>query len=699
VRGRLREARAALRRWRESASARSAIDGLLSRASPAEPFEARLLWLAGVVAWVARPGRIEDEAASPARPPQVTRLRHLLNVLDRNPEWKARAARALRATLREMDSLELYCETGLPREPGFWREATERWLRRLLPADPGRDLGRLLLSAFPDEGRIAWLERLDEETLARLAALLSFELGEGEAEGNPLRRDMPDALVYLVSEVASVGLSTPFRRRIGAASFRDLPFYGLARAAEDVARAVRGGDPPALDDGTARLGERLAGCRRAMAAVHAHLDQHGVSTRIVYQLERMEAQIRRAEALLGRLSEAGGAPAAAAAFARLVRDTVESTRLAPLVERNSRLLARKVVDRSAETGAHYIARNRSEYLAMLRSAAGGGLVTAATAWIKLGISVLKAPAFVEGVLASLNYAASFVFLQLAHFTLATKQPAMTGPALARRLEHADEPGGADAFADEVLNLLRSQAASIFGNLATVAGRPRGTVGPRPPPAADRQGRGHARVAFPGRTHPFLRGPDRRLPLPLQPRRGLGRRLVRPARARGRARREPPPRRGARPWPRRAARPLAARKRVRPRRQRLSRLPSRHDARPRPLPRPPPRRPARHPLGRLPGRRGLGPRTARPLLERRRLGSGRPREHGALECRRELRPRPRHRGPGPRPPRPGAVLAAGRALAPGVDPPDRPGGARANLRALDRHGLSEQSNRLDQYSTG
>jgi site-specific recombinase len=467
VRERLREARAALRRWRESASARSAIDGLLSRASPAEPFEARLLWLAGVVAWVARPGRIEDEAAAPARPPQVTRLRHILNVLDRNPEWKARAARTLRATLRETDALELYGETGLPREPGFWREATERCLRRLLPADPGRDLGRLILSAFPDESRIAWLERLDEETLARLAALLSVDLEEGETAGSPLRRDMPDALVYLVSEVASVGLSTPFRRRIGAASFRDLPFYGLARAAEDVARAVREGDRPAPDDATARLGERLAGCRRAMAAVHAHLDQHGVSTRIVYQLERMEAQIRRAEALLGRLNEAGGAPATAAAFARLVRDTVESTRLADLVDRNSRLLARKVVDRSAETGAHYIARNRSEYLAMLRSAAGGGLVTAATAWIKLGISVLKAPPFVEGVLASLNYAASFVVLQLAHFTLATKQPAMTGPALARRLEHADEPGGAAAFADEVLNLLRSQAASIFGNLATV----------------------------------------------------------------------------------------------------------------------------------------------------------------------------------------------------------------------------------------
>ena len=456
-----------LRRWRESSSGRAAVDGLLARARPSDPFEERLRWLADLVAWVSRRDRLDGEAAPPARAPQVTRLRHLLNVLDRNPGWKASVARTLRATLRETDALELFCETGLPREPGFWGEALERLLQRLLPLDPGRrDLGRLLVSVFPDEASVGWLEELDEGTLGRVAELTRFAAEAGEEE-NVLRRDLPDALVYLVSEVASAGLSSAFRRRVGTRSFRELPFYGLAAAAEAVAGAARAGDAGALADATAGLGRRLAGCRHAMAAVHAHLDQYGVSTRMVYELERMEAQLRRAELLLGRIHRAGGAPAAAAAFARLVRDAIESTRVGDLVERNSRLLARKVVDRSAETGAHYIARNRREYLAMFRSAAGGGLVTVVTAWVKLGLSFLKAPPFVEGVLASLNYAAGFVAIQLAHFTLATKQPAMTGPALARRLERAHEPGGVAAFVDEAFHLLRSQAASILGNLATV----------------------------------------------------------------------------------------------------------------------------------------------------------------------------------------------------------------------------------------
>ena len=454
-----------LQRFRSGAIDRSTLDGLLGSAQPGAPLEVRLDWLAACLRWIGR-ARLLEGGDAPSGPTQLTRLRHLLNVLDRQPEWKAAVARTLRSTLREADALELYCETGLVREPSFLGEARERLFRRLLPTDPNRrDLGRVLLAAFPDEASAAWLERLDAETLTRVTALLRFELGAEPPDWNGIRRDLPDAVVYLVCEIASVGLSSAFRRRIGPVHFRELPFYGLGAAAEEAAQAARTG--AGLADAVTRLAEGLGRVRSAMAAVHAHLDQSGVSTRIVYQLERMGAQLERSELLLGQMQGDGDPAATALALARLVRDTVDSTRIRNLLERNSRLLARKVVDRSAETGAHYIARNRREYLAMLRSAAGGGLVTSVTTWIKLGISLLKAPPGAEGILASLNYSVSFVALQLAHFTLATKQPAMTGPALARRLERAHEPGGVEAFVGEAFDLLRSQAASILGNLATV----------------------------------------------------------------------------------------------------------------------------------------------------------------------------------------------------------------------------------------
>ena len=56
---------------------------------------------------------------------------------------------------------------------------------------------------------------------------------------------------------------------------------------------------------------------------------------------------------------------------------------------------------------------------------GGGLLTAAPVYLKFFIAALHLNKFVEGVLFSLDYVGSFLAIHFAHFTLATKQPAMT----------------------------------------------------------------------------------------------------------------------------------------------------------------------------------------------------------------------------------------------------------------------------------
>jgi site-specific recombinase len=132
------------------------------------------------------------------------------------------------------------------------------------------------------------------------------------------------------------------------------------------------------------------------------------------------------------------------------------------------MLARKVAERSAETGEHYITRTRGEYRAMLRSAAGGGAVMAVTTFMKFLMLGLGLPPFWGGMAAGLNYATSFVVVQWLHFTVATKQPAMTAPAMAAKLEDTRSEAGVEAFVDEVAHLIRSQVAGIVGNLLVVA---------------------------------------------------------------------------------------------------------------------------------------------------------------------------------------------------------------------------------------
>ena len=104
---------------------------------------------------------------------------------------------------------------------------------------------------------------------------------------------------------------------------------------------------------------------------------------------------------------------------------------------------------------------------MVRNAAGGGAVMAFTTMAKFGLQALALSAFWGGLLAGLNYALSFVLIQLLHFTVATKQPAMTAPAMAAKLKDLQGEGGVEAFVDKVTHLVRSQVAAALGNVLVV----------------------------------------------------------------------------------------------------------------------------------------------------------------------------------------------------------------------------------------
>jgi site-specific recombinase len=106
---------------------------------------------------------------------------------------------------------------------------------------------------------------------------------------------------------------------------------------------------------------------------------------------------------------------------------------------------------------------------MVSSAAGGGLLTAFTVALKFGIAGAALPIFFDGLASSLNYAGSFLLMQLFGHTLATKQPAMTAAALASAMSSSPQRRGIDAvrLVALIARITRSQLAAIIGNLGMV----------------------------------------------------------------------------------------------------------------------------------------------------------------------------------------------------------------------------------------
>ena len=164
---------------------------------------------------------------------------------------------------------------------------------------------------------------------------------------------------------------------------------------------------------------------------------------------------------------------AMAAMRLLVRRVIigqDGKSVGALISTNSNLLSAKMAQRSAETGERYITRNRDEYRDMLGKAMGGGAVTAFTTLLKFTVLGVGLSAFWSGFWASLAYTSTFILIQLLHCTLATKQPAMTAPAMAAKLKDIDSAEAVHAvsdFVDEVTHLVRSQVAAVFGNLFLV----------------------------------------------------------------------------------------------------------------------------------------------------------------------------------------------------------------------------------------
>jgi site-specific recombinase len=444
------------------------LTALLNAADPKAALADRNLWLTRLLEWLRHaPAHSNDGDAQAdrdsARPLPVVRLTHLLNVLESHPEHGHAFAAVLASIWRDCDAVGLFADVGFAARMDLWGEVSHRLRLRLLPGTVDtRELGELFGMLFTDAADEHWLLALDEALLARLTQLFTGALPAAQ-----WRAAILDALTILVSAVRAAGLSGPLRQRMGSELLAHQPFGQLAGATDAVIAAISQDDSSTLAPAMLQLRALLQACRSAAASVPEHLEAWGVSVDIMFEVDQLIARTHRIEDLLDVLVSDRPARDLLELIASLVRVVHERRSLRTLFARHYALLSRKVAERSAETGEHYITRNVAEYRQMLGRAIGGGAVIGATTLGKFALAALTLPAFWAGFAAGVNYALSFVLIHLLHWTVATKQPAMTAPAMAHKLRDIATPAGLEGFVDEVAHLLRSQMAGIAGNLLAV----------------------------------------------------------------------------------------------------------------------------------------------------------------------------------------------------------------------------------------
>ncbi|HEX8821129.1 MAG TPA: gliding motility protein [Archangium sp.] len=436
------------------------LEALLSSAPARAPLAERMEWLEELARWLQSPGAPPSRRGrlAPVESAGSARLRLLVEVLGELPAWCESLRGVVASVLAETSALGLLTEPGLSAGRGLLGEALTRLGRRLVPPAPDeRGLAPLVWRLFPGgEGR-AWLEAVSEEHVAALCALLRAPTFA------PLHTAVEDAVSVLAVRASALGLASDVLARLPPAPLEQSPFVRLPRVCEALREKVGEREREAC-------AETLAGCRAAAQVVLSHLHAHAVDTDLVYRLEQLGHTLDRLEALLGLLAPDGTRPTSCAAtrlLSSLVRAYAEERSLGGLFRGGVRCIWRRIFEHTGEVGRHYITTSEDEYHRLVTAAAGGGLLTTCTAALKLAITFAALPLFFEGLASATNYALSFMLIQLLGFTLATKQPSMTGAALAASLDVKARDKELSGLVERLACITRSQLAAVFGNLGAV----------------------------------------------------------------------------------------------------------------------------------------------------------------------------------------------------------------------------------------
>lgn len=407
----------------------------------------------------------------------IKRLEVLKYMLRTSPETLLQTRNYLRRLLEKHNYVRLFTEVGVAVHASFTSEVFKRIGEKLLPPlpDPNEMLD-LLEECFPNRDDYQWMKVIPSSLLVELWQLLDAD-GAITSSGT-LSSAIAESVLILSHRIVAMGLEPEVLVRVAALDAGRSPFIFLGQEVGNYIELYQKFliSPTKIEEEqlTAQYERALSSivaCHELLETMRENQAAKGVSIQQVYLLYRIRRAMNRMRKLLRLISpfeHTNRAMLAANFFKDLIRDINLQRDLGEHFRENTSLLAYKVAEHTSQTGEHYITTTRKEYKEFILAAMGGGFVIAFTNWVKFLIAYLGAAPLLSGLLYSINYAGSFITMQVFHFSLATKQPAMTASALARSLDSKDtDTLNLETAADLITKISRSQFASFLGNLIVV----------------------------------------------------------------------------------------------------------------------------------------------------------------------------------------------------------------------------------------
>lgn len=406
----------------------------------------------------------------------VVRFQELVYVLEKDDFLKTGLRMYLRKLFKGRKYSTLIADIGIIGETGFWSEIKKRLYNKILPVQPPEESMDFILSnAFYHPKDHKWFAAIPADEWERFFTVLDFKpISEMDNDSFAVAQVL-FSIELLSLRISGTAMDYSLLKMVPEYANLESPFIGLqAEIAQLVAEIKKENTHRLSSDALVKQVNILSKqCKQYLERALRNKEKYGITFFTTIKLVRLQQQLNRLDLLLDFLvlNETKGKrfDKTVRFLHEIIKFNASKNEVLKFWRTTSNLVAYQITQHSGKTGEHYITESTSEYQKMLKSAAGGGVVVGILCLFKLLYASADTSPFGHAFLYSMNYALGFMAIYLLHFTLATKQPAMTAATLAQAIKSpAKDKGKAETnyagFADLFARLFRSQFIAFVGNV-------------------------------------------------------------------------------------------------------------------------------------------------------------------------------------------------------------------------------------------
>ena len=407
---------------------------------------------------VVRPRKISNTVDA------INAIQALCFTLKDHPEYAHFLRDVILSLIQKHRSISIFVDSGIHPSSGFFSEISRRISHKILPeAVDNRYLkdvfGQLFTSVSDDQ----WVLAVPNEVWLQLVEALHFNRADAETKAT-IFEQLLEAAQILSYRLSANGLEPELLK-----NHEDLETYTSPFITQNIEISAVVNAESASDTDISHVLIMLSQCADVISKIRKNSAQTGTSIRLTFLLQRMTQQLDRLEnifhLIVGLKNQACIKSESIRLFKNLVYAECNKNDVSLHCRENIELIALRVTENASRTGEHYITENRSEYFKLMRSAMGAGIIVGVMAMIKIMVGALHLAPLLEAIVFSLNYGLGFVLIHILHFTVATKQPAMTAATIAAAIDNHDgKTKELDKLVTVIAQTMRSQTVAIFGNV-------------------------------------------------------------------------------------------------------------------------------------------------------------------------------------------------------------------------------------------